>query len=321
MTGARSSQRRDLQISGFLFAIGSAASFAVSGVFASALMAAGWSPGAAVTARIVLAALVLAAPTIILLRGSWSLVHRARGQILLFGVLAVAGCQLAFFLAVQFIAPSLALLIEFTGPVLLMLYTWARTRIAPSPVTLLGALLAVVGLVAIAGLVGGEALHPLGVLFALGAAVGLAAYFALAAKADHGIPSLPFTGLGLATAAVILVIASATGLLPFTVSSAPARIAGTEVPIWVAVAGLVLISTVLSYVLGVMAARALGATVASFAGYSEPMFGILWTIVLLGILPTGPQWLGAGLIIAGVVTVRIGELRSAPVPGGSDRSP
>lgn len=310
------------QLSGLLFALGSAAGFGLSGVFASALMSAGWSPGAAVTVRIASAALVLAIPTLVMLRGSWSLVRRAWPQVLLFGVLAVAGCQLSYFFAVHFIAPSLALLIEFTGPVLLMLYMWARTRIAPSPLTLIGAAIALAGLVAIAGIVGGETLHPLGVLFALGAAIGVAAYYALSAKADHGIPPLPFTGLGLGVAAVILALVSATGLLPFTVNNAPALLAGVELPVWVAVAGLALISTVAAYLLGVMAARRLGATMASFTGYSEPLFGIFWTIVLLTILPTGMQWLGAALIILGVVTVKLGELRSTrqSLPAAPTRS-
>ena len=65
--------------------------------------------------------------------------------------LAIAGCQLAFFLAVQFIPPSLALLIEFMGPVLLVFWTWARSRIAPSAITLLGTAFAVLGLVAVSG--------------------------------------------------------------------------------------------------------------------------------------------------------------------------
>ncbi|NLA64881.1 MAG: EamA family transporter [Leucobacter sp.] len=305
------SARRAVSISGFVLAIGSAASFALSGIFASALMAAGWSAGAAVTTRVVFASLVLLPPTLIMLRGSWSQVRRAWKSIVMFGVLAVGVCQLAFFLAVQYIAPSLALLIEFMGPVLLMLFIWARTRRSPGGVTLVGAGIAVLGLIAVSGLAVGGALHPLGIFFGLLAAVGAASYFALGAKSDHGIAALPFTGLGLAVAAVVLVAASAFGVLPFAVSNADTTIAGAAVPAWVAVAGLVLISTVLSYVLGVAAARRLGATVASFTGYSEPMFGILWTIALLAIVPTGWQWVGAGLIIAGVVTVKIGESVSA----------
>jgi len=301
---------RQASVAGFLLAVGSAASFAMSGIFASALMTAGWTAGAAVTFRIVLAALVLLVPTVIMMRGSWHLLKRAWGPVLMFGALAVAGCQLAFFLAVQFIPPSLALLIEFMGPVLLMLWTWARTRVSPGFVTLIGAAIAVIGLVAVSGVAGGAGLHTLGIVFALIAAVGVAAYFATGALGDHGIPPLPFTGLGLGVGAVLLIIATGTGLLPFAVSADPGLIASVYLPPWLIVTGLVLISTVLAYVLGVAASRRLGATMASFTGYSEPLFGIIWTILLLSVVPTAMQWVGAALIIAGVVTVKVGELRA-----------
>lgn len=307
MTGAV----RQATLSGFVLAVGSAASFALSGIFASSLIVAGWSAGAAATARICVAALVLAVPTALALRGQWRQVLRAWRPLLMFGLLAVVACQLAFFFAVQFIAPSLALLIEFMGPVLLMLWIWTRSRIAPAPLTLVGAAIAVLGLVTISGLAAGGSLHPLGIAFALIAAVGNAAYYAAGASSDHGIAPLPFVGLGLAVAAVSLAIVSTTGLLPFTVTNVNPVIAGAKVsPVFV-VAGMALISTVLAYVLGVSASRRLGATVASFTGYSEPLFGIVWTIVLLAIVPTGTQWLGAGLILAGVVGVKLGELRAA----------
>lgn len=317
-----------MTVTGFLLAVGSAASFSLSGIFASALMEAGWSAGAAAAMRIALAALVLLIPTLVMLRGAWDLVRRAWASVLLFGALAIAGCQLAFFMAVQFIPPSLALLIEFMGPVLLVFWTWARSRIAPSAITLLGTAFAVLGLVAVSGGVLTGGLHPLGILFALVAAVGNAAYYAAGAKADHGIPPIPFVGVGLLVGAVILALVTATGLLPFAATGDAGIIAGRPMPAWALVAGMVLISTVLAYVLGVAASRRLGATVSSFAGYGEPLFGIIWTILLLTVLPTAMQWLGAALIIVGVVTVKIGEIhqarrlaRSAPSsPDGSDRS-
>lgn len=304
-------QRRSVPVTGFLLALGSAGCFALSGIFASSLLSSGWSPGAAVTARITFAALVLAIPTAIMLRGKWDRVRRAWGPLLMFGLLAIVACQLAFFMAVQFIPPSLALLIEFLGPVMLVFWYWARTRVRPSGVTLLGAGIAVLGLAAVAGIATGTALHPLGVLLALVAAVGNASYFAAGASSDHGIPPLPFVGLGLGIGAVALIIVSATGLLPFAANLNPTTLFDTQVSPVLVVAGMVLISTVISYVLGVAAARHLGATMASFTGYSEPIFGILWTILLLAIAPSPIQWIGAALVIIGVVTVKLGELVSA----------
>ncbi|MDL9981510.1 EamA family transporter [Microbacterium sp. ASV49] len=310
-----SGHERSFPAAGFLLAVGSAASFALSGTFASALMSAGWSAGAAATARISLAALVLAIPTAIVMRGRWVLAWRARGPLLLFGLLAVAGCQLAFFIAVEFIPPSLALLIEFMGPVLLVFWTWARTRIRPTGLTFLGAGIAVLGLLAISGIGSGQELNPIGILFALIAAIGNAAYYATGADGDHGIPPLPFVGLGLAVGSVTLIAVSAVHVLPFTVTATAATIAEKAVSPLMVVAGLVLISTVLSYVLGVAAARRLGAVMSAFTGYSEALFGIFWPIVLLGFVPSGLQWLGAALIVAGVVVVKLGELRRVrPAP-------
>lgn len=271
-------------------------------------MEAGWSPGAAVTTRIGLAALVLLIPTCVMMRGQWSLVWRAWKSVVLFGTLAIAGCQLAFFLAVEHIPPSLALLIEFMGPVLLMLWVWARTRVAPHVVTLVGAVIALGGLVTISGVAVGGSLHPLGIFFALIASVALAVFYATSATTSHGIHPLPFVGVGLLLATVILGIAGATGILPLEASTAQVLLAGHEVSPWIAIAGMVLISTVMAYVLGVGAARRLGATMASFTGYSEPLFGIFWTIVLLAVIPSGTQWIGAILIIAGVITVKVGEV-------------
>lgn len=306
-----SASTREFQLAGFLFAIGSAASFALSGIFASALITSGWSPTAAALVRIVFSALVLLVPTVYVMQGSWQLVRRAWVSIMLFGVLAIVIPQLCFFLAIQFIPPSLALLIEFLGPVLLVFYLWLRTKIAPHWLTLFGAVLALIGLAAISGLGFSGGLHPLGVLFGLFAAVGLASYFVLASREDHGIAPLPFTGLGLAAAALTLSAVGVLGVLPLTFTTNPTQLAGIEAPWWLTVLLMVLISTVLSYILGVIAARKLGATVSSFTAYSEALFGIFWTIVLLAIVPTPMQWLGSALIIAGVVFVKLGEIRRA----------
>ncbi|SDS26903.1 EamA family transporter [Agrococcus carbonis] len=293
---------------GLVLALASSAMFGLSGIFAAALLGGGWSAGAVTLVRIGGGALVLLAPTLWLLRGRWDAVVRSWREVLVLGVLAVAVCQLAFFSAVAFIDPSLALLIEFLGPVLLVLYTWARSRRAPAALTLVGAGVALVGLGLISG-IGGDALHPLGVLLALAAAVGNAGYWAAASKADSELPPIALAGLGLVVGAVVLGIAAATGLLPVAASAAPVVLAGETVPWWAAMGMLILIATAASYVLGILGARRLGATLASFVGYSEPMFGILWTALLLWILPTGMQWLGAAAIIAGVVLVRLGQAR------------
>src|SRR4051794_26097354 len=86
---------------GLGLAVFSAATFGTSGSFAASLMATGWTPGAAVTVRITLAALLLTVPAVLQLRGRWTQLRRSAGTVLAYGVLAVGGAQLFFFNAVD----------------------------------------------------------------------------------------------------------------------------------------------------------------------------------------------------------------------------
>src|SRR5260221_14754840 len=71
---------------GLALAVLSAATFGTSGTFASSLIDAGWSPAAAVLARVSLAALLLTIPAIVALRGQWSALRRSFGRIAAFGL-------------------------------------------------------------------------------------------------------------------------------------------------------------------------------------------------------------------------------------------
>ena len=83
-----------------------------------------------------------------------------------------------------------------------------------------------------------------------------------------------------------------------------------------------LLSTVLSYVTGIMAARSLGSKVASFISLTEVLFAVVWAWLLLSELPGTIQLLGGALIILGVVLVRVDELRAdrlaVSLPGGAE---
>jgi drug/metabolite transporter (DMT)-like permease len=73
---------------------------------------------------------------------------------------------------------------------------------------------------------------------------------------------------------------------------------------------LALVAAAFAYLLGTYAARALGATVASFVGLSEVLFAILFAWLLLGELPRPVQLAGGVVVVAGVVAVRLGEARA-----------
>ena len=105
--------KRALGGAGLGLALISAAAFGTSGTFAEALIGAGWSPGAAVLARIAVAALVLTIPAVLRLRGQWVLVRRGAGRVAAYGLIAVAGAQWCYFNAVARIPVGVAILLEY----------------------------------------------------------------------------------------------------------------------------------------------------------------------------------------------------------------
>ncbi len=97
--------------------------------------------------------------------------------LLVYGVLGIALTQFLYFAAIERLPIGVALLIEFTAP--LMIAIWFRFGLGhPTKPAVWGALVAaLVGLAIVAQVWEGLTLDPLGVAFAVGAAVALAVYY------------------------------------------------------------------------------------------------------------------------------------------------
>jgi drug/metabolite transporter (DMT)-like permease len=290
----------------------SSATFATSGTFASTLLDAGWSSVAAVTFRIGIAAVVLALPAALSLRGRWRTLRDSAGMIAIYGLFAVAGAQVCYFNAVRYLPVGIALLLEYLGLVLVVIWMWARHGQRPRRLTLGGSVIAILGLIFVLDLTGTQHVQVAGVLWGLGAAVGLALYFVLSARADDGLPALVLASGGMAIGAVALAAIGLLGLMPMHASFGAVRFGGHEVSWLLPVAGLSLIAAVVSYVTGISAARILGARLSSFLGLFEVVFAVIFAWMFLAQLPTPVQVLGGVLIAAGVALVRLDELRNVP---------
>jgi drug/metabolite transporter (DMT)-like permease len=288
----------------------SCAAFGTSGPFAKALMTAGWSPGAVVLSRIAGAAVVLAPFAAWSLRGRWNVVPAELPRAAAYGALAVAAAQLGYFQAVSRLTVGVALLIEYLGIILVVLWVWALTRRTPHRLTGVGIMLALVGLALVLDVTGQATPDLVGVMWGLVAAAGLAGHYVLAARPTR-LPAVAFAGLGLTAGAMVLAAAGLTGMLPMEVGDPSVVVAGTDLPAWVALLELVLVAAALAYVLGIVGARFLGSTLASFVGLTEVLFAVLFAWLLLGELPGPVQLLGGLVLLSGVVAVRVGELDDA----------
>ena len=301
---------------GLTLAVLSAATFGTSGAFASSLIEAGWSPAAAVITRVAVAAAVLTIPALIQLRGRWSLLLRGAGRAAAYGLVAVAGCQLFYFNAIERMPVGVALLLEYLAAVLVVGWLWLRHGQRPRRLTVVGATVAIAGLAMVLDLGGSARIDPVGVMWGLLAAVGLAIYFLLGAATDEEpLPPIVMAWAGMCVGAVALAVLGWTGVLPLTAATGSVGFLGHRVSWVVPMLGLSLVAAVVAYVAGIGAARRLGAKLASFIGMAEVLFAILFAWLLLGQLPSAVQFLGGALILAGVTLVRTDELRASPTAG------
>lgn len=292
---------------GLLVALLSAVSFGMAGALASPLIDAGWSPGAVVLVRIGAGALVVIPFGVVALRGRWDLLWRNLPLVVMYGMVAVAGAQFAYFSAIEHLDVGPALLIEFTAPAAVVLWLWARHGQRPGVLTIAGAVMAALGLLLVLDVFAGFGLHAGGVAWALAAMVGCATYFVVSADETNGLPPMALAAGGLVVGGLVLGALGVLGVLPMRAARTSVEYAGVDVAWWAPLVLLGVVTAALSYAAGIAAARMLGSRLASFVALSEVVAGVLWAWLLLGQLPGVWQLIGGLLILVGVVGVKLGE--------------
>lgn len=297
--------------SGLGAALASASSAGLAGPLARGLMAAGWSPAAAVAVRILVGATVLLPFAAVAMRGRWGRVWRHLPLIAVYGVVPIAGCQLAYFNAVARMPVGVALLVEYTAPVVVVGWLWLRHRQRPSRATVVGAAVAAVGLLLVLDLTSDTPVSAAGVAWALVAMLGAAAYFVLSSRVDDGLPGTVLAAGGLTVGGAVLLLAGAAGAVPLTGTAATVTLGGSVLPWWLVVAVFGVVTAGFAYAFGIAATRRLGARLASFVGLSEVLAALGFAWLLLGEAPRGVQMLGGVLVVTGVVAVRRGEPAAA----------
>ena len=277
--------------------------FSVAGVLVKPLLEAGWSPAAAVLGRVIVCATILILPGLFALRFDLRPLLKSPGTILLYGAIAVAGTQLAYYAAIARIPVSIALLIQYLAPLLLICLAWARTRRRPQIIVLIGTAVAICGLVLVIG-PNLSGLDALGLAFAAIGTLGLASYYLLGARVTDDLPPVTLVASGFVIAAIIVFISGVIGLTPLHARFDLIPTGSTEVP-WYLLLGTVGVTTALAFVMGVVSIRRLGTRLASFLGLSEVFFAATISWLLNGESLNLSQVAGGGLIVLGIVCVRL----------------
>jgi drug/metabolite transporter (DMT)-like permease len=239
-------------------------------------------------------------------------VPRGRALLLIagLGIAGFAGVQWTYNVAINRLPLSIALLLEYLGPVLVVLWVRFARREQVHPRMWPALALAVGGLAVVSQVWAGPDLDPLGVAMALGAAVCFAAYFLLGehsanvegGSADVGGPlHVILWAFAAATVMMNLVQPAWTADALGGDVSMLGRFADSTVPAWGAMAWVVVLGTVAPFFLLLLALQSLSATVVSIVAMLEPVVAALVGWVWFAETLNPVQLAGMAAMLAGIL--------------------
>lgn len=224
--------------------------------------------------------------------------------LLAYGVLAVALVQWLYFVGVQRLPIGVALVIQFSGIVLVAV--WARL-VWHQPVrrrVWLAAGLSLGGLALTAELWSELKLDTIGIIASLGGAVGVATYFLMGEHGTRHRDPASLVCLSMLVAAVFWAIVQPPWSYPFgnlaETVSLTGRLESFELPVWAFALTTVLAGTVIPFLLSVGALSHLPATRVGVLATLEPVVGALVAWAWLGETLSAWQILGGLAVLSGV---------------------
>lgn len=292
---------------GIWMGILSAATSSVSGPLARSLNDAGWSPASLTLVRCFGAGVVLLVPAVVMAHGHWPGVRSGARGIVLLGAIGVAGTSICYYNAVALLPISVALLVQYSAPVLVLVYTSVRRRRVPHRTTLVGVALAMLGLLLVVGTGDGGQTRTTGLVWAVCGSVCFATYFIVSEAIDPDLPAVSVTSAALLVAGVTVAVCCLVGLLDASASTDAVELRSATLAWAWPVALLILVPTVITYVASLVSVSILGARVSSFVLLSELAFAVLTAWVLVSETPRWMQLFGGAVLVAGIVLVRLGD--------------
>ncbi|MBM7775837.1 drug/metabolite transporter (DMT)-like permease [Actinokineospora baliensis] len=305
MTTATTTPVRQHRGRGTVFILVASTAFGSSGPLAKPVMQAGFAPEQVAAARAGLAALMLLVG-VALVRPRILKVRREHWRVVVaYGLIGVAAVQFLFFVAVSRLPVGVAMLLEYTSPVLVALWVRFVRRVRLPALSWLGTGLALGGLALVAQVWSGLRLDGVGLLAGAGAALCSAGYYLLGEKGAGEQHPIGMVTWGMAVGALGLFVVAPPWRLPFDKFDDTALLGDTAVPIWALLVAVAAISTAIAYALSTSSLRHLPSTVASVLALSEPVVATLLAWTLLGEVLAPAQIVGMVVLLTGAMLVQL----------------
>ena len=195
-------------------------------------------------------------------------------RLLAFSIIGILFCQFAYLKAIQYSNAGTATVIQYTGPVMIMIYVCVKSLKWPSSREVMAIFLAVGGtfLLATGGDMQNMLLSPKGLMWGLMAALGLALYTLIPGKLLEKWGSMIITGYGMLIGGVVLK----------GVTRVPIMLPGLDFEGYLAVAGMVFLGTIFSFSAYLKGVSLIGPVKAGMIASIEPVAAVLLSVFWLG---------------------------------------
>jgi drug/metabolite transporter (DMT)-like permease len=288
--------------------------FAINGTISKVVLEAGVSTLRLVEIRCTAAAAVFFLIAGLRNPGSLRIGVRELGFVLIYGITGIALVQWLYLVAIARMPVSLALLIEFTAPLLVALWVRFARRGEVRARVWVALVLSFGGLAVVGQVWQGLTLDGLGILAAGSAAVSLAAYYLMGERGLGRRDPFSLSAWGFAAAGGFWSLLLPWWSFPFDVLDDQVAIAGLTPPVWLLLIWIVVLGTVAPFGLSLLGIGLIGATRTGLVGTAEPVLAGLIAWLLIGELLTGWQLTGACIVLAGIVLAETSRPASAENP-------
>jgi drug/metabolite transporter (DMT)-like permease len=296
---------RSHAVRGYAQVIVAAALFGANASVSKAVLDAGIAPRQLAALRCTGAAVGLLAVMAAL--GSLSRLRVPRRSLPHLAVLGVVGAALIqwfYFEAIDRLPVGIAILLEFTGPVLVAVYARVVQRQQVGSGVWVALALSLAGLAMVAEVWTDARLDAAGLAAGLAAAACLATFLLVGRHSSGTIDPAASAFWMFAFASLFWVPLEPLGRVDGSVlgeaTSLGGRLDGTDVPVWVALGAVIVVGTLLPYMLDLAALAHLSATTVGAVGMLEPVVAtvVAWAWLEQSLSPV--QLVGGLIILAGV---------------------
>ena len=278
--------------------------FAVNASVSKVLLEAGVDPARLTAVRCTGAALGQGLVLLVVAPGRLRVSARDLPVLVVLGLAGAAMVQWLYFVAIDRLPVGIALLLEFTAPVLVALYTRVVRREDVRRRTWIAIGLAFSGLALVAQVWRDSGLDPLGIAAGLAAAACLATYFLVGARAAASRDAASLTFYMFAFGALFWAVARPWWSFDSAEFAMTTSLLGVldelAVPVWMGVAWVIVLGTLAPYSLNLAALRHVPPTIVGAVGMCEPVAAAVVAWAWLGQALRPIQMVGGGVVLAGV---------------------